>query len=201
MANGPLIAAPSAGFIFSPGGRDIKNWIKQFVGKDWKIQFPLRDDDYRWDVKHIDVVMSTTTTSGTDTYEVPNTHIGLITKISGHLAIQDWSTETQAVSAVGNPSPVDRLVIKGQNCRVRLQNADKGDYIIGGTVGGGEKSTLADFMRAAGGEPVAFDPPHIVSNGEVLEMALDLQDTASDVVGGSTRYGLQMQVLLIRIGR
>lgn len=151
----------------------------------------LGPEDYREVLAVLKSTLSTSTTSGSPTYRVPTTHNLLIHRIVGFVAMNDVSTETLAVSTVGNPSVVDRDLIKGGNCRVDLMNSDRKHKIIDEV-----NVPLSLFMKAQG---IEFPIPHVVPAGETVEATLALQDTETGVVGSAAQYGIVLVATLIRV--
>lgn len=148
----------------------------------------LSPEDYRLIEVPLMVALSTSATSGTDTFRALTTHHFVIKELRGHILIRDVTSETVAVSNYGNPSYRDRIAIKANNCRVTLQNTDRSQKVFESS----NNLNLGSFMRVSGGAPIVVDPPHILPAGETLEATFTLVDTTSAVVGGTSKveYGL-----------
>lgn len=141
--------------------------------------------------------LSTTTTSSSDKFTCPDIQRFLIRRILAHLQIADLSAESQAVSAVGNPSFRDRLVMKAANCRINIQNTSRTQKLIDGDNG----LVLASLMSPVGDGPIDWrDAPYILMPGETVKVDMALIDTASDAAGGATEYGVVLEGILLRVG-
>jgi len=136
--------------------------------------------------------LSTTTTSSSDKYTCPDVQRFVIRWIRHHLQIADLSAESQAVSAIGNPSYVDRLAMKMGNCRINIQNTSRTQRLIDG-----DNGLVLDSIRQ---RPIDWrDAPYILMPGETVKVDMALIDTASDVVGGATEYGVVLEGFLLRL--
>lgn len=158
----------------------------------------LRDlgpEDYREIAVPLLAALTTSTVTGSDKFRAPSTHNFAITEIRGHILLRDLSTESQAVSAVGNPSFPDRVAIKASNCRLALQNTDRTQKIFETSA----QLSIGTFVEFAGGRPMVFDRPQILPAGENVQVDFTLVDTASDVVGGTTEYGIILIGALVRV--
>lgn len=156
----------------------------------------LSSEDFRRVAVCLRKTLNTTTTSDNDTYKCPSTHKLLIERVHPHLCITDLSAETAAV-ATGiilstTAGYVEREAFKAGNCRLEMLNNDTQERLIGEN----RTTTLRHLFFDA------YDwrkAPHILTPGQTLQMNVSLIDTASDVVGAGTEYGLILSALLVRV--
>lgn len=180
---------------FSDQILDVHAYLSQFT--DWKFKKPLTPDDYRWSSVNLRLRVTTTSnnTGGEVNYRAPSNYNLLLFEIHGHLAFNAWTTETIAIAGVGNPLVYERYALKASNCRVAFSNTDR----EGGTrIFDTNDKPLSNLLPLTGGNPLKFNPPQIVRNGENLRMTLTMQDTGATIIGGSTDYGLDLTALLVR---
>ncbi len=182
---------PTPAGIPMPG--DVIKFLKQYTA--FPLELPLTNGDYRDVLIRLRGTLTTATTSTTDEYKVPTTHMLLIQEIRGTVAFNDPDGETLSITGLGNPFVLDRIAIKGMNCRATLQNTDRSAENI---IGENRNVPLSSLMEVGGGAPVKFSPPHPVLAGQALELAVELTDTAAAIVGGSTDYGILINATLVR---
>lgn len=176
---------------FNPNS--VVAWLKQYT--PWEIKTPLTPEEYECVAITMRTRLLAGTTSGQQNFRVRSNHVLLITTIRGHLAFNDLDGETLAITGLGNPDMHDRLFIKAMNCRMDLMNQDRNIKIFEG----GQTLPLAQLLPMTGGEPIRFDPPHIVMPGQTIQLDTTLNETAAALVGGSTDYGVQIDGILVRV--
>lgn len=174
---------------------DVLAFLKQFT--QWQMKYPLSVDDYRWATYPMRAALLTGTTTGSVTQRIPNTHIALVYSIHAFVRITDLSAESLAISAVGNPTFKERLALKANNCKFdfKIADGDVAKFVEGASA---LQENLGSLHPAAGGEPYRYNPPMIVDGGKTLQLDLSLEDTAADVVGSTTLYGVGVRALLVR---
>jgi len=168
-------------------------WLQQFTPNP--IQTPLTPHEYEQVAITMRTRLTTSTTSGNQTFRVRSDCALLIKSIRGHLAFNDPDGETLSITGLGNATVLDRIMIKSMNCRLQLENQDRTVPLFAG----GQDLPLSQILCHIGGKPVEFDPPHIVLPGQTLSLNTALQDTASAIVGGSTDYGVQIDGYWLRV--
>lgn len=177
---------------------DVKNivgYLRQFT--KWRFKTPVDPDDYRWATVQMKQTVTTGNAAGvpTTSYRAPANFHMLVFGIEGHLAFNSLSSETLSVSNIGNPSVQDRLLIKAMNARLAFTNTDRN----GGTkIFENANLPLASVLDYLGGQPLAFEPPHVVPNGENLQLDITMSDTTAAVIGGSTDIGINIKALFVR---
>ena len=141
-------------------------------------------------------VLQVGTTTSSDKYTIPGDHMLLIHEIRGHLLMKSMTSETVAITGIGNPSFLDRVAMKAMNCKVGLvQNESKLD-ILGDT----NENTLGMLVGLPGSRPLKFDKvPQKVLRGNTLLMTCELVDTTASIVGGATEYGLAIIGTLVKV--
>lgn len=185
------IPIPTAPPVLVPNS--VVAWLQQFT--PWQLQSPLTPHEFEQAAITMRTRLTTSTTSGTQTFRVRSTHVLLIKSIRGHLAFNAVTGETLAITGVGNPGVLERMQIKAMNCRMTLENQDRTIPLFAG----GQDLPLSQILTNLGGKPLEFDPPHIVLPGQTLSLATTLQDTTGAIVGGSTDYGVQVDGYWLRV--
>lgn len=203
MASGgscnPLTPIKPGDLSVGNGGGGVLAYLRELVGLD--------PEKYRGIMIPLAATLSGATTTKTATYRVPNTHQLVIHEIVGHLAFNDVAagefdaTGAAIQTSIKAATPADmpgRALLKAMNCHITLQNSDRSQPVIDSS--GGAKLSLASVLPMTGGNAVDFrKAPHIVPNGETLELTVELEDNTADVLGGETEYGLVLIGTLIRV--
>ncbi|MDO8688542.1 MAG: hypothetical protein Q7R39_00770 [Dehalococcoidia bacterium] len=168
-------------------GQKVRQYIHEFAS--------MGPEDFRKVAETLKATLNSAAAyTGQATFRAPATHNFVIEKILAHLVFKAPTTETASIVGIGNPSTIDRMALKAMNCKVDLQNTDRAQKVIETN-----SLSLAALHRAAGGEPMEFEPGHILLAGEQVQMDLSLIDTTASVVGGDTEYGLVLVGTLIRV--
>lgn len=174
--------------------KDIVAYLRQFTR--WRFKTPVDPDDYRW----ANVLMKATVTTAasspaTQNYRAPANFHMLIFGIEGHLAFNAITSETLSITGIGNPDVANRMLIKSMNARLAFTNTDRN----GGTkIFENNSVALSSILPSVGGEPLKFNPPHVVPNGENLALDITMNDTTAAIIGASTDYGVNLKALFVR---
>ena len=160
----------------------------------------LSNDRYRPVAVPLMVSLTTTTTTGKDTYVIPGKNKFVITRVRGHISLTSILTETLSImsgtTGVGNVGFLDRLAMKAVNAKLKLQDVDATKKIFDGT----NDLILASILELVGGSPLDFsETPFIAGQGDVIQLDVSLQQTDSAVVGGATEYGVVLEGFLYRV--
>lgn len=152
------------------------------------------DGDYRAVVVPLKVSLSAALLTDTAKFQVPGTYKFALHEIRGHLQITDVSAESLAIAGLGNLSYLDRLAAKAANCKLQLVNADRDSLRIF------ERPNSSDLVvQALREETIKFKEPMMFGNSENIQLTGTLVDTATDIVGGATEYGVLLVGTLIRV--
>lgn len=142
----------------------------------------------------------TTNSEGTDTWTALSDEVAFWEEVRGTLRVNDWSGESLAMSAIGNPGVRDRLLVKASNCRIKLEDVDDSLPLV--QTGTNEATiALADILPAIGGKPLPYLVPELFPPGHKIKMTATLQDTASDIIGAETEYGVVLIGTAVRLPR
>lgn len=140
------------------------------------------------------VALSTATTSASDDDVIPTGFDFDVREVRGFLGFTNWASEPATVGNM-NPLAADRVVIKARNCRIKLELKDTEIPFTKN-----EDLYLADILE----KPLVFGdngvPRFVIPAGETPKMTATLQDTNTNVVGQSTRYGVILVGALISKG-
>lgn len=173
---------------------DIHAFLQQFT--PWSFKSPLTPDDYRWASIQLRQRLTTSVQSGQVNFRAPANFNMLIFAITGHLAFNDPDGETLSITGIGNPSVVDRILLKAMNVRIAFQNSDRSG---GAKIFENQDKPLSNLLPHVGGKPLEFFPPYIVKDAENLQMDVSILDTGTSIIGGSTDVGLDLTALLVRV--
>lgn len=174
----------------------IKEWLHQF--SDYVFSDFLTVEDYQPVTVILSAALLVGTTSGSDTYQVPNPYTLLVKRVRGHIGFNNYTGETLSITGIGNPGFLDRLAMKAANCAVEFKNTSKKYDIFDNN--DNTKMRVSDLISQIGGEAVEFNPPLVVLTAQVLEADMTLNDTNATVVGASTDYGIIVEGVLVRSG-
>ncbi len=173
-----------------PTKTEIHEFSQMEAGSYRAVAVPLR------------TTLTDTVFTGADTYQVPTTHNLIISSITGHLALidlfsEDGTVDTGAFTVI--PTIHELMLVKAMNCRLQISNQTRTQPLFDGG-----QLQLSDLLEIAGGRPLDFQYPHIVPNGETIEMTAELvQKTSADelahIVGGDTSYGVTLVGNLVRV--
>lgn len=170
---------------------DVRSYIAQFV--PWDIPLPISPEDVKWVVVPITVTVGGSNQDDQDSdWNGPANFYSLILGIEAHVGMNDVSTESVAISGLGNPSVDERMLAKAQNYKVSFENTDRsgGMKIFDGPI------RLSSLL------PGKWLPvPVIVPKAETLKVTIDTVDEAADITGGSTDIGLDLWILQVRCGK
>lgn len=148
------------------------------------------------------VTLSTTTTSGSASYEVPAGYHLRLQAIRPHIALNpvtetlsQGGTLTNAAAGLtaNRGTALDVLVAKAMNCRVALTlQATQVPLFPQGAL------SLYDLMQYGGGAGARFlDIPGVLPSGTVVQLDATLVDTAALAVGQATYYGVELVGALV----
>lgn len=141
--------------------------------------------------------------TASDDWKTPADVITCIEQIRGHLAVLDWDNEPAMAAAIGtNVAPLDRVVAKSMNCRVRLENADTKVPIFEDTTSDLGLS-LFTLLEGVGGTPFRYHGvPHIVKPGQTIRMTAQLISNATGVLGNAdSEYGVVLSTIQVYVGK
>ena len=169
------------------GGR-IRDYLREVLGTDFK--------DVRGVGIGLQVALTTTTTSGSDKYQVPSDQELVIFGIQGYLQMPTLDTEPQIV-ARANVDPSERWFAKSQNCTVQLSIKERSLNVFD------QRAVPLSAFTPPVGSALWFPPetPIIISRSLNLEGTFTLTDTDADIVGNSTNYGLLCFGALVSLDR
>ena len=187
----PADAVPGAAPKVDPNSTAA--WLQQY--SPYKMRTPLTPQEYERATVTMRTRLTTTTTSDTRVFRNRATHSMLILSIRGHLAFNAITSETLAITGIGNPFILDRAMMKAMNCRLQLSNQDRQIPLFEG----GQDLALSTILPEVGGAPIYYDPPHIVLPGQTVLLSSALQDTTGAIVGASTDYGVNLDVVFVRV--
>jgi hypothetical protein len=147
------------------------------------------------------VALTTTTTTDSRTYQVPTTHKALIMGVRGHLGAMVSTDSVTPAGSGGAAVTVSTAQVEGlsrwkaQNCRIQLTDENSENII-----GEGQPALLSTFLAETGGRPFDWEgAPRIVAPGVTLTMTATLISTVAAQVGSSTEYGVNLDVVLVRV--
>lgn len=154
-------------------------------------------DDYRW----IDVILKTqissSATSGSNTYQVPPDQNFMVTDIRGYISLVLPSAESLAVASLGNLSVQDRYVLKAGNTKIDLQIQDRSLKVFDNN-----SWNLLSILSILGGNSIDMRvAPHPVPAGSQLLMNASVYDTTASIIGQATDVGVTLSGYLVRIAR
>lgn len=171
---------------------DVRKYFAQFV--PWDLPLPISPEDVKWVVVPITVTVGGSNQDDNDAdWNGPANFYSLIFGIEAHIGFNDVSTETLAISGLGNPDVDTRLLAKQQNYKVSFENTDRS---------GGAKIFDSALRLSSLAFPGKWMPiPLIVPKAETLKVTIDSVDEASDITGGSTDVGLDLWMFQVRCGK
>lgn len=154
----------------------------------------LTMSNLRDDVVTLRALLSSTTLTGQDTFQVPSGRVFLIREIRAHLALQTPGTEVLGVGGMQSSFMFqDRVAAKALQARVQLVNQDRSDLkVIESDIGTNNTLCLASLLPVCGGAPIYFGEefPLIVPPIETLRLDVTLTDATT--AGLATEYGLTL---------
>ena len=176
----------------------IRSYVTDLLG--------LSPEDYRAIAIPLWATLGAATTTGQNSYRVPNSHNLAITEIRGHLALTGmltekrfWDNTLDATLGVGtSTTPVDllgRIAFKAMNVRVDLKNSDREQKIMDN-----KPLSLASILQLVGGSALDYKhAPHVVPAGETLLLDVSLVQAATNPVSiGDIEAGVVLVGVLIR---
>ena len=134
------------------------------------------------------------TTPGTDTYQVPSDQDFIGFSIQGYLGFSALATEpTSGILSYLNPDPSERWFMKSQNCTVQLENTDRSYEVFDA------RELRLSAISPPCGSPLYFPDvaPYLVPAGHRLRATFTLQDSTTAIVGNATTYGILLGGVLI----
>lgn len=141
--------------------------------------------DYRAETITLLTSLSTTTTSGNDTFNIPPDKNFMLTDVRGYLALTAMTSETLAIVGLGNPSVQDRVLIKGMNTKIDLQIQNLSLKLFDN-----RPVALAAILPALGGPPIKYPAPHPVPGGSQIRLDTSLYDTTASIIGAGYDAGV-----------
>lgn len=182
---------PAAAQLMALGPSAIEAFLKHYT--EWNFRTPLSPDDYFWRDETLVAAITTSTTTGQVTYRGPANFNGLLWEVRGSIAFNSVTTETLSITAgttgIGNPDLDARVLKKAMNMRLDLKNSDREQKLFGTAA-----KPLSDLLR----DPLKCDPPHVLPDGEALQLDIATQDTTAAVLGASTNIGVSLLMLFVR---
>ena len=144
--------------------------------------------------------ISSTTASATANsakYAVPSESGLYIQELHGIVALNEPRSETLAITGLGNPDVMARILMKAMNCRVTLRDLDEPRDIMPDRT----EVPLAPFVSAIGGKPIILPQggPDFVPPGHNLQLTAKLKDTNAAIIGGETLYGFVLVGKQVRL--
>lgn len=138
-------------------------------------------------------LLSGTTTLSDTNYVVAADQDLYLYSIAGYLSPNDLSAEPTAMLTWLNLEPSERYLVKAMNCAVQMENVTRNYKVFDG------REAMLSSLMPPFGMPLQWpvETPFCAPAKHVLKATFTLQDTASDVVGASTDYGILLSGVLV----